>query len=587
MGFFTLPHRTLVPLASIDIHRFRKHLCSFLSSYAWMWILIVLLLAMLGADCYTAVCLLVFLEWLSEIQPSIPLSTARWIFVVCIILSFVLLVYHWVQAIAVIRTGRVADIYMTPIARNLYLIRNYSYFCFFASVETDLFFDWCVEYCWGELYTALLVTVCEGPRQVINAVTVYLAIRKQNANPITAIKQIARLDNISQATVLSFMTASFLIWCFFMVMFVFAMVMWIPIEVKVRRRGATGLRSYYVEMLNKNIRSMARMLLKDGFRSDTFADSFTLSMTWNAIPPLKGGTYSDRAGSQETFQLMARRGTEQMLAGEAEALRDSKADVLRESKAEAMRERKAALTLEGQRDAKRNLGVSVEETTEWVPEATPLIKPAVAYSRERDVYAVPDVDPFHDELEYRPSHEERGAEKPGYPAASYAAASYPVAPYPAASNSVTSHTALPLGLEYHSSSDPHLPDDNLSLYDYSQMAVQEPAEPYLPVATHVPYPPATTHAPYPRYSLYAGSLRAPLPEDPPMKDPYGIGRNLLTLNAVAHTEAPAQFLHSPTTSSVYTQNYAPQALRGRVATRDFTGSGYNESMALSEETLER
>jgi Fungal potassium channel len=74
-------------------------------------------------DTFTAVNLLIFNKWSSEIQPKIPFSISRWIFAGCIIASFVLLAYRWFRAIRVMRTGSVAESYLDPLAVRVQSVR--------------------------------------------------------------------------------------------------------------------------------------------------------------------------------------------------------------------------------------------------------------------------------------------------------------------------------------------------------------------------------------------------------------------------------------------------------------------------------
>lgn len=92
-------------------------------SYGWLWFLAIVAVAVYGADTFTAVNLLAFDKWSSQIQPTIPLEYSKWIFAVCIIISWVLCAFEWVRAIRVIRRGSVAESYMDPLAVTLQSMR--------------------------------------------------------------------------------------------------------------------------------------------------------------------------------------------------------------------------------------------------------------------------------------------------------------------------------------------------------------------------------------------------------------------------------------------------------------------------------
>ena len=76
------------------------------------------------ADTYTAIILLVFNRWSSQIKPIIPFNVAKIIFAVCIGVSYTLYVVEWWHAAGVIRSGGVADAYMDSVALRWHSIRG-------------------------------------------------------------------------------------------------------------------------------------------------------------------------------------------------------------------------------------------------------------------------------------------------------------------------------------------------------------------------------------------------------------------------------------------------------------------------------
>lgn len=93
-------------------------------SYAWLWFLALVSVAVYAADTFTAINLLAFDKWSSEIQPAIPFAYSKWIFAICILVSWVLCIYEWVRAIMIIRRGGVAESYMDPTAVTLQSMRS-------------------------------------------------------------------------------------------------------------------------------------------------------------------------------------------------------------------------------------------------------------------------------------------------------------------------------------------------------------------------------------------------------------------------------------------------------------------------------
>ena len=74
-------------------------------------------------DTFTAINLLIFSRWAGQIQPAIPFNISRWIFVACIIISFLLLAFRWLRTIRVIKSGSVAESYLDPLTVRVQSIR--------------------------------------------------------------------------------------------------------------------------------------------------------------------------------------------------------------------------------------------------------------------------------------------------------------------------------------------------------------------------------------------------------------------------------------------------------------------------------
>ena len=93
-------------------------------SYVWLWMLGIISVAVYAADTFTAVNLLAFNKWSSQVKPAIDFKISKWIFAVCIILSWTLAAFEWFRAIRVIRRGSVSECYLDPIAATLQSMRD-------------------------------------------------------------------------------------------------------------------------------------------------------------------------------------------------------------------------------------------------------------------------------------------------------------------------------------------------------------------------------------------------------------------------------------------------------------------------------
>jgi hypothetical protein len=107
----------------INLEDFKSGSCLTFFSYFWLWILVFVSVAVYAVDTFTAVKLLRFNEWSSQVKPTIPFDISKWIFAGCIMLSWALLSYEWLRAIRVMKQESVTEDYLDPLAVVLQSIR--------------------------------------------------------------------------------------------------------------------------------------------------------------------------------------------------------------------------------------------------------------------------------------------------------------------------------------------------------------------------------------------------------------------------------------------------------------------------------
>lgn len=232
-------------------------------------------MAVYSVDIFTAVNLLAFNTWSSEIKPAISFDITKWIFSISIILSIVNLGYEHIRANMIIRRGSVAESFLDNLAVRLQSIRfgsgkGWRRFLVFAELTKSkkgaeyiaLFTYFSLQgksradrYYWLLNVVFLLTTdiawiriiFCSGPRQVVNAVTLYsvynakLQIEGDSFETsleslFNKIKALAQQD-YQQALILSGMLFTLVVWvlsalsfilaCLFFVFFLWG---WIPRE---------------------------------------------------------------------------------------------------------------------------------------------------------------------------------------------------------------------------------------------------------------------------------------------------------------------------------------------------------------------
>lgn len=158
-----------------------------LPRYALLYLNVVKSVAVYVADIYTAITLLAFQHFNGNIYDRvaknsfIPFVYRKWIFTGCIIFSFLLLAYEAHKSRAVVRSRDISYAYTNVMANNYYSLRSYNHFCFFCQINNSkkkkdelAFFIFFTFKGWKRLLVA------DGPRQVVNALTLYALAEASN-----------------------------------------------------------------------------------------------------------------------------------------------------------------------------------------------------------------------------------------------------------------------------------------------------------------------------------------------------------------------------------------------------------------------
>lgn len=199
-------------------------------------------------DTFTAVNLLAFDRWAGQIQPAIPLHISRWIFAGCIILSFIFLFFRWLRAIRVMRQSGVANSYLDPLAVRIQSARmgkegrGWKRFLVFAELtKSRKGADYVALFAHYSFEAWLRIILAEGPRQVVNAVTLYSVMQlnlipkgengvKQGHTPIIQFfvnVGVLADSNKEQAVILFGMLWTLLIWVISMLQLIIAVILYL------------------------------------------------------------------------------------------------------------------------------------------------------------------------------------------------------------------------------------------------------------------------------------------------------------------------------------------------------------------------
>lgn len=221
-----------------------------------MYIRLLISIAVFASDIYTAIVLLAFHKWSSEIDPSVPIHISRWIFAGCIILSTLLVFVEFMIAIRIVREKNISRTYTNTMARKIYSIRGYNYFCLFGKITSSRSkTEYLALFVYFTLQGWLKIIFADGPRQVINALTLY-SVLKVDTSFVETVKQIAT-HSFAQALVISVMLFSLTIWVFSVIEFLIALICAIPIYIHIDKT-ASGLEEYCYVRINNRIAKLVK-----------------------------------------------------------------------------------------------------------------------------------------------------------------------------------------------------------------------------------------------------------------------------------------------------------------------------------------
>jgi Na+/H+ antiporter NhaC len=113
--------------------------------YVFVYIFLLKSIAVYGLDIFTAVTMLTTNHWTSAIYDKcgddcaikIGFEYAKWIFVGCIIFSFVLLAYETYKARQVVLSRDISYAFTNLIANDYFSLKSYDNFCLFCHINNS------------------------------------------------------------------------------------------------------------------------------------------------------------------------------------------------------------------------------------------------------------------------------------------------------------------------------------------------------------------------------------------------------------------------------------------------------------------
>ncbi|KAI1304041.1 hypothetical protein F5Y03DRAFT_384939 [Xylaria venustula] len=261
--------------SAISLRDFKSSSVFTYLAYGYLYFSILLSLAVYGVDIFTAINLLVFNQWSSSIAPTqlLTFDETKWIFAGTIIASFVNLIFEHFRAWRVMRRGSVAECYLDTLAVRLESTRigkgqGWRRFLVFAELtKSKKGAEYVALFSYFSLQSWIRVLVCSGPRQAVNALTLY-GVYTLNLTPTDAssfestlggffsnIRALAA-ENTQQAVILSGMLFTLVIWIFSFLFLLLGILFYVFFLWHYIPRQDGGLHGYCERKVNKRLKAI-------------------------------------------------------------------------------------------------------------------------------------------------------------------------------------------------------------------------------------------------------------------------------------------------------------------------------------------
>ncbi|CAK3960598.1 vacuolar membrane [Lecanosticta acicola] len=211
------------------------------AAYVWLWFMAFVGTAVVALDTYTAVNLLAFNHWSSKVKPALDFKYSRWIFAVCILLSFVLLFYELIRAWRVIKRGGVAESFLDPTAVTILSTRpggGWKRFLVFTELtKSKKGADYVALFVYFSFKGAIRIILAEAPRQCVNAMTLWAVLQADLLHKKSAerssfdqfwynVQELANQD-LTEAMIYISMLVTLVIWVFSALSLIVAAILYI------------------------------------------------------------------------------------------------------------------------------------------------------------------------------------------------------------------------------------------------------------------------------------------------------------------------------------------------------------------------
>ncbi|CAI2167112.1 16117_t:CDS:2 [Funneliformis geosporum] len=241
----------------VDIDDFYENSFTRKLKYSLVFLVVLKTILVYVADLWTAGILLIFDRWGSTVKPKIPFFVSKWIYVIAILMSFIILAWDIKKARPIVASRDISYTFTSLVATRFYTLKSYSHYCFFCQIQesttiTDsvAFFIYFTSKGWKRLILA------ELPRQAINAMTLYSIIQSNKTRRYWNIS--AYGDTIVQRLAMALMAFTLIVFIFSFSLLILAFIMYIPLLCHIRG----NLKEYCCHKVDKRIAFLLKMKSK-------------------------------------------------------------------------------------------------------------------------------------------------------------------------------------------------------------------------------------------------------------------------------------------------------------------------------------
>lgn len=217
---------------------------------------------------------------------AIPIEVRRYIVLVSILISFLLLGHDYYKARRIIQSRDIGLAFTSVMAHRYYCLKSYAHYCFLERIQQSrkrvdvlAFFVYWSFKSWKRLLLA------EAPRRIFNFFTIYDIISAYNPKNISDFFNIfGQLVGDSWGSrarflVLAFATFTFIVWFVNMISLVVSFFIYVPLVSRVKG----NLKEYCVKKIDKRIANLLRRqalkkrekMYDENFLADVYDDSYS------------------------------------------------------------------------------------------------------------------------------------------------------------------------------------------------------------------------------------------------------------------------------------------------------------------------